>query len=258
MTPAVEFAVHGPVATITLNRPEKMNAMDTEMYASISDHLREIDSRDDIRVGVITGAGDRAFTAGADLVRMHGTAEGAEVGWEAMRATRFDLGLEVQKPLIAAVNGYCLAGGLELALVCDIRVASENAQFGCPEVKWNLLHGYGAQRLPDIVGLSNAMYLLLTGEFIDAREAHRIGLVQEVVASARLLDRAYELAAKICANGPMAVRMTKELTLRGRDLSLPDGIRLYQALNRLVGLSDDLEEGTRAFAEKRAPNFHNR
>ena len=258
MTSAVQFAVNGPVATITLNRPEKMNAMDSEMYASISDHLREIDSRDDIRVGVITGAGDRAFTAGADLVRMHGTAEGAEVRWEAMRATRFDLGLEVQKPMIAAVNGYCLAGGLELALVCDIRVASENAQFGCPEVKWNLLHGYGAQRLPDIVGLSNAMYLLLTGEFIDAREAHRIGLVQEVVSSERLLPRAYELATKICANGPMAVRMTKELALRSRDLTLPDGIRLYQALNRLVQLSDDLEEGTRAFAEKRAPNFHNR
>jgi enoyl-CoA hydratase/carnithine racemase len=258
VTSPVEFAVDGPVATITLNRPEKMNAMDMEMYASISDRLREIDSRDDIRVGVITGAGDRAFTAGADLVRMHGTAEGAEVGWEAMRATRFDLGLEVQKPLIAAVNGYCLAGGLELALVCDIRVASENAEFGCPEVKWNLLHGFGAQRLPDIVGLSNAMYLLLTGSFIDAREAHRIGLVQEVVASERLLARAYELAATICANGPMAVRMTKELALRSRDLTLPDGIRLYQALNRLVELSDDLEEGTRAFAEKRAPNFRNR
>jgi enoyl-CoA hydratase/carnithine racemase len=254
----VEFAVDGPIATITLNRPEKMNAMDMEMYASISAHLREIDSREDIRVGVITGAGDRAFTAGADLVRMHGTAEGAEVGWEAMRATRFDLGLEVQKPLIAAVNGYCLAGGLELALVCDIRVASENAQFGCPEVKWNLLHGFGAQRLPDIVGLSNAMYLLLTGSFIDAREAHRIGLVQEVVAPERLLARVYELAASICANGPMAVRMTKELAMRSRDLTLPDGIRLYQALNRLVELSDDLEEGTRAFAEKRAPNFRNR
>jgi enoyl-CoA hydratase/carnithine racemase len=207
---------------------------------------------------VIPGAGDRAFTAGADLVRMHGTAEGAEVHWEAMRATRFDLGLEIQKPLIAAVNGYCLAGGLELALVCDIRVASENAQFGCPEVKWNLLHGFGAQRLPDIVGLSNAMYLLLTGSFIDAREAHRIGLVQEVVAPEQLLSRVYELAATICANGPMAVRMTKELALRSRDLTLPDGIRLYQALNRLVELSDDLEEGTRAFAEKRAPNFRNR
>lgn len=258
MTSPVEFAVNGPVATITLNRPEKMNAMDMEMYASISSHLSEIDSRDDIRVGVITGAGDRAFTAGADLVRMHRTAEQAEVAWSSLRATRFDLGLEVQKPLIAAVNGYCLAGGLELALVCDIRVASENAQFGCPEVKWNLLHGYGAQRLPDIVGLSNAMYLLLTGSFIDAREAHRIGLVQEVVASGRLLPRAYELAATICANGPMAVRMTKDLTLRSRDLTLPDGIRLYQALNRLVELSDDLEEGIRAFAEKRAPHFRNR
>jgi E-phenylitaconyl-CoA hydratase len=257
VTSAVEFAVNGPVATITLNRPEKMNAMNTEMYASISTHLSEIDSRDDIRVGVITGAGGRAFTAGADLVRMHGTAEGAQVGWSAMRATRFDLGLEVQKPMIAAVNGYCLAGGLELALVCDIRVASENAQFGCPEVKWNLLHGYGAQRLPDIVGLSNAMYLLLTGSFIDVQEAHRIGLVQEVVAPERLLPRAYELAATICANGPMAVRMTKELALRSRDLPLPDGIRLYQALNRLIELSDDLEEGTRAFAEKRVPNFRN-
>jgi enoyl-CoA hydratase/carnithine racemase len=235
-----------------------MNAMDSGMYEAISDRLREIDSRDDIWVGVVTGAGDRAFTAGADLVGMHGTAEQAQVAWSAMRATRFDLGLEVQKPMIAAVNGYCLAGGLELALVCDIRVASENAQFGCPEVKWNLLHGYGAQRLPDIIGLTNAMYLLLTGQFIDAREALRIGLVNEVVRAANLHARTRELAQTICANGPMAVRMTKELALRSRDLSLPDGIRLYQALNRLVELSADLEEGTRAFAEKRSPTFHNR
>jgi E-phenylitaconyl-CoA hydratase len=254
----VEFEVKGPVATITLNRPEKMNAMDTAMYESISSHLREIDRRDDIRVGVITGAGDRAFTAGADLVGMHGTAEQAQVGWSSTRATRFDLGLEVQKPLIAAVNGYCLAGGLELALLCDIRVASETAQFGCPEVKWNLLHGYGAQRLPEIVGFSNAMYLLLTGQFIDAGEAHRIGLVQEVVPPDRLLRRAYELAETICSNAPIAVRMTKELALRSRDLTLPDGIRFYQALNRLVEMSEDLEEGTRAFAEKRTPNFRNR
>jgi E-phenylitaconyl-CoA hydratase len=189
---------------------------------------------------------------------MHGTAEGAEVGWSATRPTRFDLGLEVQKPLLAAVNGYCLAGGLELALVCDIRIASEKAKFGCPEVKWNLLHGFGAQLLPRIVGHSNAMYMLLTGEFIDAREALRIGLVNEVVPPSQLMDRTYELAGTICANGPMAVRMTKELALRSRDLSLPDGVRLYQALNRLVELSADLEEGTRAFAEKRKPEFHNR
>jgi E-phenylitaconyl-CoA hydratase len=254
----VGFEVKDHVATITLNRPEKLNAMDMEMYEAISAHLAEIDSRDEIWVGVVTGTGEKAFTAGADLVGMHGTAEGAEVGWSAARPTRFDLGLEVQKPLLAAVNGYCLAGGLELALVCDIRVASETAHFGCPEVKWNLLHGFGAQLLPRIVGHSNAMYLLLTGEFIDAREALRIGLVNEVVAPGQLMDRTYALAETICANGPMAVRMTKELALRSRDLSLPDGIRLYQALNRLVELSADLEEGTRAFAEKRKPEFHNR
>ncbi len=254
----VGFEVKDHVATITLNRPEKQNAMDNEMYAAISSHLKEIDSNDDIWVGVITGAGDKAFTAGADLVGMHGTAEKAEVGWSSPRPTRFDLGLEVQKPLIAAVNGYCLAGGLELALVCDIRIASETAQFGCPEVKWNLLHGYGAQLLPRIVGTSNAMYLLLTGQFIDAVEALRIGLVNEVVPPDHLMRRVHQLAAVICSNGPMAIRMTKELALRSRDLSIPDGIRLYQAMNRLVELSDDLEEGTRAFAEKRKPEFKNR
>ncbi len=254
----VGFEIKDHVATITLNRPEKHNAMDNEMYGAISSHLGEIDSNDDIWVGVVTGAGEKAFTAGADLVGMHGTAEKAEVGWSSPRSTRFDLGLEVQKPLIAAVNGYCLAGGLELALVCDIRIASEKAQFGCPEVKWNLLHGYGAQLLPRIVGTSNAMYMLLTGQFIDATEALRIGLVNEVLPPDRLMSRAYELAAIICDNGPMAIRMTKELALRSRDLSIPDGIRLYQALNRLVELSDDLEEGTRAFAEKRKPEFKNR
>src|SRR5437762_13428462 len=232
--------------------------MDSEMYEAISSHLSQIDANDDIWVGVITGAGEKASTAGADLVGMHGTAEKAEVGWSSPRPTRFDLGLEVQKPLIAAVNGYCLAGGLELALVCDIRIASDSAKFGCPEVKWNLLHGYGAQRLPEIVGLTNAMYLLLTGQFIDAQEALRIGLVNEVVPAKQLMPRTRELAETICANGPMAVRMTKELVLRSRDLSLPDGIRLYQALNRLIELSSDLEEGTRAFAEKRAPSFRNR
>jgi E-phenylitaconyl-CoA hydratase len=253
----IRFQRDGKVATITLDRPEKLNAMDAEMYEQISVWLKEIDGDDSIWVGIVTGAGDRAFTAGADLVGLHGAA-GTESGWSATRPERFDLGLEVGKPLIAAVNGFCLAGGLELALVCDIRIASATAQFGTPEVKWNLLHGYGAQRLPEIVGYSNAMYLLLSGRFIDAHEAHRIGLVQEVVASERLLDRARQLADEICANGPMAVRMTKELALRSRDLSLADGIRLYQALNRIVEASEDLEEGTRAFAEKRKPDFKNR
>jgi E-phenylitaconyl-CoA hydratase len=253
----VRFERDGKVATITLDRPEKLNAMDAEMYEQISTRLKEIDQDDSIWAGIITGAGDRAFTAGADLVGLHGAA-GTESGWAPARPERFDLGLEVSKPLIGAVNGFCLAGGLELALICDIRIASETAQFGTPEVKWNLLHGYGAQLLPQIVGYSNAMYLLLTGHFIDAHEAHRIGLVQEVVGPHRLMARARELADEICANAPMAVRMTKELALRSRNLSVADGVRLYQALNRIVESSEDLEEGTRAFAEKRKPDFKNR
>src|SRR2546430_310369 len=194
--------------------------MDNEMYGAISSHLGEIDSNDDIWVGVVTGAGEKAFTAGADLVGMHGTAEKAEVGWSSPRSTRFDLGLEVQKPLIAAVNGYCLAGGLELALVCDIRIASEKAQFGCPEVKWNLLHGYGAQLLPRIVGTSNAMYMLLTGQFIDATEALRIGLVKEVGPRDGLMNRGFGLVGIFCAYGPMAIRMSTEHGLVGGDLCI--------------------------------------
>jgi E-phenylitaconyl-CoA hydratase len=255
---AVRFERDGKVAMITLDRPEKLNAMDVEMYEEISLRLREIDEDESIWVGIVTGAGERAFTAGADLVGLHGVSEQSAAGWSATRPARFDLGLEVGKPLIAAVNGYCLAGGLELALICDIRIASERAQFGTPEVRWNLLHGFGAQLLPRIVGFSNAMYLLLTGRFIDAQEAHRIGLVQEVVPHDRVVARARELAEEICSNAPMAVRMTKELALRSRDTSIADGVRLYQALNRIVESSEDLEEGTRAFAEKRRPNFRNR
>lgn len=253
----VKFERDGRVATLTLDRPEKLNAMDMGMYREISERLRDIDGDDGIWVGIVTGAGDRAFTAGADLVTVHEPGSDTP-GWRATRADRFDLGLEVQKPLIAAVNGYCLAGGLELALVCDIRIASERAQFGTPEVRWNLLHGFGAQLLPSIVGLSNAMNLLLTGRFIDAAEAHRIGLVQEVVAHEHVLPRAREVADEICRNGPMAVRITKELVLRARDMTLADGVRYYQSLVRLIEASEDLDEGTRAFAERRQPVFKGR
>ena len=253
----VKFEREGKVAVITLDRPEKLNAMNLDMYVEISERLAEIDRDESIWVGIVTGAGDRAFTAGADLISVHDPDQ-LPGAWGAVRADRFDLGLEVQKPLIAAVNGYCLAGGLELALVCDIRIASERAQFGTPEVKWNLLHGFGAQLLPSIVGLSNAMRLLLTGELIDAREAHRIGLVQEVVAHDELLTRAREVAEQICRNGPMAVRMTKELVMRSRDMTLADGVRYYQSLMRTIDASADLAEGTRAFAERRQPAFENR
>jgi enoyl-CoA hydratase/carnithine racemase len=251
----VSFERTDGLAVITLNREDKLNAMTREMYDEISSYLREIDEDDETRVGIVTGAGGKAFSAGADLVAVHSSTSESTEPWSAWRPLRFDSGLEVQKPLIAAIEGYCLAGGLELALFCDIRVAGVGSQFGTPEVKWNLLHGYGAQVLPSIIGLSNALYLLLTGSFIDVNRAERLGLVQEVVPAGGALERAYELARQIAKNGPMAVRMTKELAMRSRDTSLPDGLRYYQSLNDAVHASSDLEEGTRAFSEKRDPRF---
>ena len=253
---SVEFECDDRVATITLNRPEKMNAMDPEMYSEISARLRQIDEDPDIWAGIITGAGDRAFSAGADLTRDSEMVDSD--GWSAWRPNRFDDGLEVGKPLIAAINGYCLAGGLELALFCDIRVASERSQFGVPEVNWNLINGYGALRLPDVVGLSNALHLVLTGDPIDAQEAHRLGLVQEVVPHKQVRQRARALADRVCENGPIAVRMTKEMTLRSRDMSLADGFRLYQEYGRVLMQSEDVAEGNAAFAEGRKPTFKNR
>ena len=165
------------IATITLNRPEVLNALDPATYAEITDAFQR--DRAGSRTSwsaIVTGAGDKAFTAGADLKLMHtGSADLAE--WSPWRPDRWDFGRTTSKPLIAAINGYALAGGLELALVCDIRIASPNAVFGTPEVKWNLLHGFGAYQLPRIISLSHAMEMLLTGEFIDAhnRRADRAG-----------------------------------------------------------------------------------
>ena len=174
MSENVRYEVADHVARITIDRPEKMNAMTDEMYGAMSDAIRAADTDSNVRCVIVTGAGDRAFSAGHDLLEFAGGGE-----WRPWRPDRFDVGLECSKATIAAVNGYCLAGALELALFCDIRLASETAQFGCPEVKRAILHGYGALRLPAMIGMSDAMRLLLSGEFIDAAEALRIGLVSE-------------------------------------------------------------------------------
>ena len=245
----VTYEVSERVASIGLNRPEKLNAMTDEMYAAIGAAVREAEGDPEVRCIVISGSG-RAFTSGHDLGEFAGRSE-----WRPWRPERFDNGLECAKPVIAAVQGYCLAGGLELALFCDIRIADETAQFGCPEVRWGILHGYGALRLPGLIGGSDAMRLLLTGEFIDAAEALRIGLVSEVVAPERLASRARELAAAIAANGPAAIRMTKELAQRGRDASLADGLRIYQEYSRIAFGSEDAREGLTAFAERRDPQY---
>jgi (E)-benzylidenesuccinyl-CoA hydratase len=251
---AIIFERRDGIAKITLNRPEVLNALDPQTYAEITDAFVEIERDPAVRVGIVTGAGERAFTAGADLKLMHtGASDPAE--WAPWRADRWDFGLTTSKPLIAAVNGYALAGGLELALVCDIRIASPNATFGTPEVKWNLLHGYGAYRLPRIISPSHAMEMLLTGEFIDAPTALRIGLVSRVVPAGDLQAQAWRIAERIAANGPMAVRMTKELVQHGLSASPAEHFRLMREYYSRVDATADQAEGLRAFAEKRRPRY---
>jgi E-phenylitaconyl-CoA hydratase len=248
---SITYEVTGNVATITLDRPEVHNAMDTAAYREITERLKQLDADPEVRVGIITGAGGRAFSAGADLKEMHG--DGDQLGpWSPWQVGRWDLGLTVAKPLIAAIDGYALAGGLELALLCDLRIATPQSQFGCPEVKWNLLHGFGALRLPAVVGLTNAMMLLLTGEFIGADEALRIGLINRIVEAEELMDSARALAETISANARDAVHMTKELALRGVDGSIEQGLRLHRAYMTQLEGSQEQAERTRRFAEGRA------
>jgi E-phenylitaconyl-CoA hydratase len=251
---AIVFEREDGIATVTVNRPEVMNALDPRTYTEITGAFREIEADPTISVGIITGAGDRAFSAGADLKLMH-SGEADAASWAPWRPDRWDFGLTTSKPLIAAINGYALAGGLELALVCDIRIASANAVFGTPEVRWNLLHGYGAYKLPRIISLSHAMELLLTGEFIDAQTALRIGLVSRVVPPGELRAQARRIAARIRDNGPMAVRMTKELAQRGLSGSLEDHFRLMREYYSRIDRTPEQAEGVRAFREKRQPDY---
>jgi len=229
------------VGTVTLCRPGALNAMDTTTYSEVTAALKRIEDDPEAHVGIVTGAGGRAFSAGADLKEMHSKAP--ENGpWAPWKAERWDLGLSISKPLIAAIDGYAVAGGLELALFCDIRLATPASQFGAPEVKWNLLHGFGALRLPAVVGLGNAMRLLLSGDFIDAEEALRIGLVNELVEPDELMPAARELAATIGSRAADAVAMTKELALRGLGAPLEQSMRLYHSyMETLEGSAEQLE-----------------
>jgi enoyl-CoA hydratase/carnithine racemase len=248
----VLFECSDGIATITLNRPEAMNAMDLTAYGEITGYLSQIETDDDIRVGIITGAGTRAFSSGADLKTMHGVSTSSpEPSWMPWRADRWDLGGVTSKPLIAAVNGYALAGGLELALICDMRICSEDAKFGCPEVKWNVLHGFGAYQLPRVVGMSHAMDMLLTGRFVDAQEALAMGLVNRIVPSGDLMSAAEELARTVAGNSPTALRMTKELVHFGQDATRENHFRLVKEYYSYLERSSEQAEALSGFAEKR-------
>jgi len=260
----IEYEKRGHIAIITINRPEAMNALDPETNKEL---IRAwIDFRDDreLRVAIVTGAGDKAFCAGADLKRIGEfysltPFERREITEQQPALGGITRNLSIWKPIIAAINGVCLAGGFELALACDIRIASENATFGLTEVKWGIMPGAGGtQRLPRIIPLSKALEMILTGEQIDAKEAERVGLVNQVVPLPDLLPTALKIAEKICGNGPLAVRAAKEAILRGLDLPLEEGLRLEQFLAEPLRQSEDAREGIRAFAEKRKPIFKGR
>jgi len=253
---AIDYQKEGKIAIFTLNRPEALNAMNVQTAREL--HEAMVDFRDDpeLWVGIITGAGDRAFCAGADIKDMLPfLKEHLQNRPWAMPDTPMR-GLDLWKPIIAAINGVALGGGLEIVLACDLRIASEKARFGVPEVTLGLIPGWGAtQRLPRMIPQCKAAELLLTGKPIDAQEAYRIGLVNIVVPPEAVMTTAKEWAEVICQVGPLAVRAAKEAMIRGSSLTLEDGLRLENALEAYLMSTKDFTEGTTAFVEKRKPDF---
>lgn len=256
---SIDVEVDGGIAVITLNRPERMNAMDADAYRALSDAWVRVRDDTEIRAAVITGAGEKAFTTGADLKSFVGNPEDLSSFWMTQREQLLNRGLEVFKPIIAAVNGYCLGGGLTLLLATDIRIAAEHASFGLAEVKRGVIPGNGGtQRILAQLPHAVAMEVLLTGDRFDAATAERWGLINRVVALDALMDTALEYAQRIAANAPLAVQAAKELALRSRDMDLVSGLRLEQTMNRLLMTTADAKEGPAAFAEKRPPTFEGR
>ncbi len=249
----VVFEKKGRTGYFTLNRPEKLNTVSRELARELLDKLHEFENDDNLWVGIITGSGERSFSAGADLTDAGHMVQPEE--WEA----EYVRGLtSITKPLIAAVNGYCLGVGLTIALACDLRIASETAYFGTPDQKLNTVDCYASLALASMVPKAVAMEILLTGEMIDAREAYRVGLVNRVTAPDALMDEANAIAGKVLQNGPLALRACKELVNRCRALSLDDGLRLFKLLAAGVLSSEDTKEGVTAFLEKRAPVWKGR
>lgn len=258
----VKFETAERIAILTINRPLAMNALDAETLASLNKAWIDFRDNPELWVAIITGAGGKAFCAGADikgLAKYYGSTTPDQRKEKA--DTEPGLGgitrnLQIWKPIIAAINGYCLAGGLEIALACDIRIASETATFGLTEVSRGIISvAGGTQRLPRLVPLGKSLEMIFTAESIDAQEAYRIGLVNKVVPSAQLLPEAMKLAERICRNAPLALQAAKEAVYRGIDLPLSEGLRLEHSLADPVFQSEDAKEGPRAFFAKQPPVF---
>jgi enoyl-CoA hydratase/carnithine racemase len=256
----VLFEATGGVATITLNRPAQMNAINDALRDGLMDALRQVRTRDDIRVAILTGNG-RAFCAGADL-RSRAASPQAGSGVDSLFATGDGPGFHEfnpGKPVIGAVNGYCLGGGFELALTCDLLIASEDALFGLPEITLGFFPGAGAPvALPRSIPRAVANDLLFTGERIDAATAHSLGIVSRVLPAGELMPAARAMAERIASFAPLAVRAMHELVRRQADMPRAEAMRLAGTLRWAIGLTDDAKEGPRAFVEKRTPEYRGR
>ncbi len=256
MFTTLTFAVADRIARVTIERPDKLNALNATVIRELGEAAERIAGDESIAGAILTGSGAKAFVAGADISELsgQGAIEGrarSQAGQQAFRSLE-----RCGKPVVAAVNGFALGGGCELAMACHLRVASENAKFGQPEVKLGIGPGYGGTvRLPRLVGQGRALELLLTGAMIDAHEALRIGLVNRVVPADRLLPESEALLRTILENGPLALRACLELVSAGGDMAVDEALLLEASYFGLLSASSDMREGTRAFLEKRKPLF---
>jgi enoyl-CoA hydratase/carnithine racemase len=253
------FEKKDSIAYVTVNRPKVLNALNMATMEELRAAFHEIKNDRDVRVVILTGAGEKAFIAGADIAELAG--HDALSGKEYTHRGQSVLNLieNLGKPVIACINGFALGGGCEIAMACTLRLASETARLGQPEVKLGIIPGYGGtQRLPRLVGKGVAMQLVVTGDMITAGEAHRIGLVNEVTAPAELIPRAEAIARKIIANAPLAVQYAIEAVNKGMETTLAEGLYLEAVLFGVACSSEDKKEGTTAFLEKRSPQFKGR
>ena len=253
---ALIFEVKNHIAYITINRPEVMNAMDPETYEALSQSWIEVRDNPEIWCAIVTGAGNKSFSAGADLKKTIPKEPERWELWQTQNEQILNRGLEVWKPVIAAVNGYCLAGGMTLLMATDIRIAVENATFGLSEVKRGILPGNGGtQRALRQLPYPVAMWLLMSGETMSADDALKYGIINEIVPANTLMEEAEKRASIICKNGPLAVRAIKELAVKSQYMPLEQGLRMEYMMQSLLKTKEDDLEGPRAFAEKRQAEF---
>jgi enoyl-CoA hydratase len=252
----IKFETKNHIAYVTIDRPKVLNALNMATMQELKQAFASIKDDAEIRVVIVTGAGEKAFVAGADIGELSQHTPVSAKEYTHQGQAIIDSIENLGKPVIACINGFALGGGCELAMACTMRLASDNARLGQPEVKLGLIPGYGGtQRLPRLVGKGLAMQQILTGEMISAQEAHRIGLVNEVVAAAELIPRAEAIAAKIIANSPLAIQYAMEAVNHGYDMPLADGLFLEATLFGVCCATEDKNEGTKAFLEKRPAQF---